>query len=362
MVRKSGFRKDRVLLSLAVVGATLTGGIVSYSIAVASPAAPTVRSEMAVEGPGIDCNFPRPDLDWYRQRGDRMLSNQMLPNTVSFQSTSSGLRPAGDPCEDDGDGGGGGGGGGGSSCLSDFGFDPTDYWVVIEKLTTENYTAVDVFAATDGSLSALSGTDIDTTTGCTVSYEWAFVETGDPVSALLSFWGASGTGASSPLLEISGMSADGQNWGDLYFLYICGGSLGLKVSDGVNDYYIVAPPCSTYRFETTVYSVGAAYKFEYEDPWGRADVFDSFPEYAGDGTSQIGLTVLPSVRPNSPMTLTFRTTSNYTVTIGDTTSVNCAEPSLVVILNAVEKTAGSTWVDPSPAVERIYCVTEDLLP
>ncbi len=349
-----------MLLSLAVVGATLTGGIVSYSIAVASPAAPTVRSEMAPEGRPLDCNFPTPDLDWYRQQGDRMLSNEMLPNTVSFQSASSGLRPAGDPCEDDGDGDGDGGGdGGGSSCLSDFGFDPTDYWVVLEELTTNDYTAVDVFAATDGSLTALSGTDIGMTTGCTVSYEWAFVETGDPVSALLNFWGASGTGASSPLLEISGMSADGMNWGELYGLYICGDLLGLKVSDGTDDYFITAPPCGVYNLSSLAYTAGAGFKFEYLDPWSRAEVYDQNPDELATGGPIVGsFSAVATVKLNSPLTITFYKTGFYTLETGPDWNVNCDEVALEEVFNSQSQAANSTWTELTPSTDRIYCVTE----
>jgi hypothetical protein len=360
VVRQNVFRKDRIVLALAAAGATLTGGIVSYSIAVASPAVPEARSEMAVEGRPIDCNFPTPDLDWYLQRGDRMLSNEMLPNTVSFRSSGSGLHPAGDPCEDDGDGGGGGGGGG-SSCLSDFGFDPTDYWVVLEKLTTNDYTAVDVFAATDGSLTALSGTDIGTTTGCTVSYEWAFVETGEPVSGLLGFWGATGVGASSPLLEISGMSADGMNWAQLYGLYICDDLLGLKVTDGTNDYFITAPPCGVYNLSSLAYTLGAGFKFEYQDPWSRDEVIDQNPDdLATGGGSFVSFAAVATVKLNSPLTITFYKTGFYTLKTGSDVTVNCDEVSLSEVFNSQSQAANTTWSEPSPSTDRFYCVTEEL--
>ena len=358
---RNGVSGRRTAVVLAVAGASLTGGIVSYSIAVAAPSvSPEVLNAVAPEGGGVPCEISGPDLDWYRQRGDQMQPSEMLPDTVSFENVGATLqfastKPTGlNPCD------GGGDNGGGPSCLSTFGFDPTDYWVVLEKLTTNDYTAVDVFAATDGSLTALSGTDIGTTTGCTVSYEWAFVETGEPVSALLSFWGASGTGASSPLLEISGMSADGMNWAQLYGLYICDDLLGLKVTDGTNDYFITAPPCGVYNLSSLAYSAGAGFKFEYQDPWSRAEVIDQNPDDLATGVGFVSFAAVATVKLNSPLTITFYETGFYTLETGSDVTVNCDEASLSVVFDTQSQAANSTWPEPTPSTDRFYCVTEEL--
>jgi hypothetical protein len=364
MARIQKSRRDRVFASLAVAGATLTGGIVSYSVAVASPVTEVsqVRSAALPEGRAENCYDGDPDLNWYRQRGDQMTSNQMLPNTISFRTGATDLLPAGtNPCG----GGDNGGGGQGPSCLSEFGFDPEDYWAVLGD-TNPGAASATIFAAPVNTLTALSANDIPTATGCDVTYEWTFSEVDMPFAGIIDYWNGQGgstsvTGETSTSMTVSGL-VFGQFYsaGSLYNLYLCGGSLALRVSDGINDYDIVAPPCSYYRFDTTTYSLGVGFKFEYKDPWNRDEAWDQAPDYLGPGGGNVlSVASIPTVKPNSPLTVTFKVTAPYTLRTGNDYTVNCADPSVsTTIFSATTKNAASTWVDPSPSSPRIYCLEE----
>ncbi|MFM8858271.1 MAG: hypothetical protein ACKOI2_13950 [Actinomycetota bacterium] len=355
----------RTAVVLAVVGASLTGGIVNYSIAVAAPSAsPEIFDAAAPQGLEVPCEWQELDLDWYRQRGDQMQSGEMLPNTVSFLSPAaavqtSGLKPTGEnPC-------GGGGGGGGTSCLSTFGFDPDNYWAVLST-TDGGASSANVYAAPINSLTALTDSDIPTTTGCTVTYEWTFSEADIPFAGIIDYWNSIGgttsvTGPTSTSMTISGLDFN-QQWslGGIYNLYLCGGNLALRVSDGVNDYDIKAPACSYYRFETITYSTGVGFEFEYKDPWNRDESIDRAPDYLGPGGGLfLNFATIPTVKPSSPLTVKFKVTALYTLRTGLDSAVNCADASVnTTIFNATSQTAASTWIDPSPLTERIYCLDE----
>lgn len=366
---RNGVSGRRTAVVLAVAGASLTGGIVSYSIAVAAPSvSPEVLNAVAPEGREVPCEISGPDLDWYRQRGDQMQPSEMLPDTVSFENVGATLqfastKPTGlNPCDGGGDNGGGGGG---QSCLSTFGFDPDDYWAVLGS-TALGATSATVFAAPVDTLTALSANDIPTTTGCTVTYEWTFSEVDMPFAGIISYWNDQGgsttvTGATSTSMTVSGLDSS-EDWspGAIYNSYLCGGNLALRVSDGVNDYDIDAPPCSTYRFETITFSSGVGFKFDYKDPWNRDEALDQAPDFLGPGGGQfLSLAMLPTVKPNSPLTVTFKVTAPYTLRTGDSYNVNCADASVnTTIFSATTKNATTTWSDPSPANERIYCLDE----
>jgi len=355
--RVSGLRTAVVL---AVAGASLTGGIVSYSIAVASPTvSPEVRSITSPEGQEAPCEISGPDLDWYRRRGDQMQSGEMLPDTVSFNGSGATLqrastRPAGaNPC-----GGGGGGGGGGTSCLSEFGFNPENYWVVLDF--TNDVTIVNMYVATNGSFTTLASDAIPTATACSVTYQWVVGEF--PLDLLFGGYPFNGaeqvTDLTAMQVTVSGLSNDGMGGSNLYGMFVCGDSIGLRVSDGTNSYIITGPPCSDYRFESELIGDGAFLKYDYQDPWGRPESITTNVNTLGSVTSDAWL---PIVKPQSPLTITFGTAGFYTVKTGDDTAVNCADPSVNnTQLNNANKSANDTWADPSPANKRIYCTTDQL--
>jgi hypothetical protein len=362
MARIQKSRRDRVFASLAVAGATLTGGIVSYSVAVASPVTevPQVRSAALPEGRAENCYDGDPDLNWYRQRGDQMTSNQMLPNTISFRTGATDLLPAGgNPCG----GGDNGGGGQGPSCLSEFGFDPEDYWAVID-IDWQNVTTVDIFAAVNGSFTPLTMDAIDTTTACTVTYEWIVGE-GNPMSILFqgdpaSMENGSASGTTTTEMTVSGLSGDGMGAMDMYVSYVCGDVVGLEVSDGINSYVITAPPCSNYRFESILYTNNATLEYDFQDPWGRADSALTGPAAGGMLNSDA---IISIVKPQSPLTITFGSASTYTLRTGDDWNVNCTDASVnaSTTVNNSSLLANATWSDPTPADDRIYCIEEFLL-
>ncbi len=361
MARIQKSRRDRVFVPLAVAGASLIGGIVSYSIAVASPVTGLVEVRAAAlpEARANNCYEGDPDLDWYRQRGDQMTSNQMLPNTISFRTGAADLLPAGtNPCGGGGDDGDGGDPG--PSCLSLFGFDPEDYWAVID-IDWQNPTSVDIYAAVDGSLTPLTMSSIDTTTACTVTYEW-IVGDGFPMSVLFEGYPASmengsASGTTTTEMTVSGLSGDGMGVMDMYGGYVCGDVVGLEVSDGINSYVITAPPCSNYRFESGLYTNGATLEYDYQDPWGRADSATTDPASGGFLNT---VAIIPIVKPQSPLTITFGSAGTYTLRTGDDWSVNCADASVngSTTVNNSTLSANATWSDPSPADDRIYCIDE----
>lgn len=334
---------------LAVAGATLTGGIVSYSVAVASPVteSPGVRAEVAPEGRSSDCLGSVPDLNWYRQRGDQMTSNQMLPDTVSFRTGSVELlQGVPNPC---------GGGGAEPSCLSDFGFDPDDYWAVLAN-TSVGATSATVFAAPVDTLDALSLNDIPTTTGCDVTYEWTFSDVNLPFAGIIDYWNGEGAstaviGATSTSMTVSGLDSS-EDWsaGAVYNLYLCTGNLALRVSDGIDVYDITAPPCSYYRFGFKLLTVGATLEYDYQDPWARPQ------STVTDGL--IGA-IIPTVKPSSPLTVTFKVAAPYTLKTGDDYTENCTYPLVSpTIFSEQPKNVDDEWTDPSPAYERIYCIEQ----
>ncbi len=357
---------------LAVAGASLTGGIVSYSIAVAAPSVnPEVRSAVAPEGRGEPCEFElsAPDLDWYRQRGDQMQSSEMLPDTVSFENAGATLqfastKPTGvDPCEGGGDNGGGGGG---TPCLSTFGFDPDDYWAVLGD-TDPGAASATVFAAPVDTLTALSANDIATVTGCSVTYQWTLSQVDWPFTDILDYWNGSGasasvTGETSTSMTVSGLAFGQDGSASNLYSFLCDGNLVLRVSDGVNDYDITAPPCSTYKIESMTFSLGVGFKYDWKDPWNRDDSYEQAGASLGPGGGQfVSEAIVPTVKPSSPITVTFKVTRPYTLKTGSSWQVNCSDSSVNnVVFSATQQTANSTWVDPSPANERIYCLEEIL--
>jgi hypothetical protein len=361
---RNGVSGRRTAVVLAVAGASLTGGIVSYSIAVAAPSVtPEVLNVVAPEGREVPCEISAPDLDWYRQRGDQMQSSEMLPDTVSFENVGATLqfastKPTGvDPCEGDG----GGGGGGGTSCLSTFGFDPENYWVVFDF--TNDVTAVNMYVATNGSFTTLGTDAIPTATACSVTYQW-IVGDDFPLDFLFSGPPFSGEETVSDItamqVAVSGLSDDGMAGYNIYGMFVCGDAIGLRVSDGTNSYKITGPPCSDYRFESILSENGAFLEYDYQDPWGRPGSITTVTNPPGQTTTD---TWLPIVKPQSPLTITFGTTGIYTVKTGDTTAVNCSDPLVSTTqLNNVSKLANATWADPSPANSRIYCTTDSPLP
>ena len=357
---RNGVSGRRMAVVLAVAGASLTGGIVSYSIAVAAPSVtPEVLNAVAPEGRGEPCEFElsAPDLDWYRQRGDQLQPSEMLPDTVSFENVGATLqfastKPTGvDPCE------GGGSGGGGTPCLSNFGFDPDNYWVVFDF--TNDVTIVNMYVATNGSFTTLGTDAIPTATACSVTYQW-IVGDGYPLDLLFEDYPFFGAGEVTDLtamqVTVSGLSNDGMGGSNVYGMFVCGDAIGLQVSDGTNSYKITGPPCSDYRFESILVGNGAFLKYDFEDPWGRPGSITTVANPLGQQTTD---TWLPIVKPQSPLTITFGTEGVYTLKTADTTTPNCADPSVNnTQLNNANKSANDTWPDPSPATSRIYCTTD----
>lgn len=359
MSAKSTSRRGGVLLPLSAAAAAMIGGVVSYSMSIASaaPVTPEIATDIRPAGEPADCWRP-PNMDGYRPHSQ----TQLMPKLLSF--SSGGALPAGDPCDDDD---GGGGDGGGTSCLSTFGFDPTDYWAVLGA-TDLGAASATVYAAPINTFTALSTSDIPTATGCTVTYQWIFSQVDLPFSGIIGYWNSNGgstsqTGATSTSMTVSGL-VFAQQW-EVQSLYgsLCDSNLALRVSDGVNNYDIKGPPCSGYRMETWTYTTGAGFKFEYQDPWSRPLSYDQSPDYLGQDGFQRNFAVFTTVKPNSPMTITFHKTGSYTLRTGLDWTVNCADASVnTTIFSGAAKTATSTWVDPSPATDRIYCLDEDLIP
>ena len=304
-----------------------------------------------------DCPSFDVDLDWYRQRGDRMESNQLLPNTVSFVAPTGSRHPAGgNPCDESG----GGGGDREPSCLSDFGFDPDDYWVVFDMPAIYDPTKADLFIAEAGSYTAIADDAIDTSTACDVSIHWANPYNGQSATGLFDFFSdrfglnVQGNGLDTMELAIAGLGEDGQAEGALYFEVICGGAIGLEVSDGINDYYIVPPPCEFYQFEATMeYVAGVSLTYSYEDPWGRTRT-------ASTDTSNPSLLVQHNVgviaEPQSPVRITFNATGVYSLWTSSDSMTDCASLSgTTPVLDNAAQNATTTWdsADPNPSV--LFC-------
>lgn len=349
-------RARRVGVPIAVVAAALSGGIVSYSMSVvsASSARPEVSGSGLTQGDPADCfgtDFSF-DPNRYLQPQDRMKDDRLLPSTVSFRVPAVGLRPAGgDPCDD-----------GGTSCLSDIDFDPENYWVVINE--TDDAPSLTVYVADVNTYPALTADDIPTDTGCDVTYEWVFSEVDMPFAGIIDYWNGDGastsvTGETSTSMTISGLEF-GNDWssGSIYNLYVCGGNLSLRVTDGTNEYDIKAPPCSRYRFESINSSLGVGYKFEWKDPWNRDESFDQNPVWLGTGSGFIPFATIRTVKASTTVKITFHATGSYNLSVGTDPLNNC-ESATTPVLTGVAKTAGDVWEDLSPADERLYCLTEE---
>lgn len=165
----------------------------------------------------------------------------------------------------------------------------------------------------------------------------------------------SGSGATTTELSVSGMDAMGMLQFQMYSMYVCGGGIGLEVSDGTNAYTILPPACGYYSLESMLYTEGQYLSYAYEDPWGRTRSATTNPAILNVINNDV---IGVIVEPATPLTVTYFKAGVFTLKTSSDLAEACSSLGSATFTSQ-SKSAGSTWTDPSPINSRVYCMYED---